>query len=75
MLPEGEDFQGRVAPTPDEDADHCEDGEDEFGHELTLVEWRNLPGNTNGSHQRQSAQLIDHITRWSSGYRQARNTA
>ena len=37
LLPEGEDFEGRVAPTPEEDADHGEDGEDEFGHEITLV--------------------------------------
>jgi hypothetical protein len=42
LLPEGEDFEGRFAPTPEEDADHGQDGEDEFGHELTLVTWRNL---------------------------------
>jgi hypothetical protein len=34
LLPEGEDFEGRVAPTPQKEADHSED---EFGHELTLV--------------------------------------
>jgi hypothetical protein len=37
LLPEGEDFECRVAPTPEEDADHGEDGQDEFGHEPTLV--------------------------------------
>jgi hypothetical protein len=37
LLPEGEDLEGRVTPTPEEDSDHGEDGEDEFGHELTLV--------------------------------------
>jgi hypothetical protein len=26
LLPEGEDFEGRVAPTPEEEADHGEDG-------------------------------------------------
>jgi hypothetical protein len=33
-LPEGEDIEGRVTPPPEEDAEHGEHGEDEFGHEL-----------------------------------------
>ena len=37
LLPEGEDFEGRVAATAEEYTDHGEDGEDKFRHELTLV--------------------------------------
>jgi hypothetical protein len=37
LLPEGEDFKSRVASAAEEDADHGEDGEDEFCHEITLV--------------------------------------
>ena len=42
LLPEGEDFQSRVASAAEEDAEHSEDGEDEFCHEITLVTWRNV---------------------------------
>jgi hypothetical protein len=59
LLPKGEDFEGRVGPAPEEDADHSEDTEDEFGHELTVVAWRNLPGNSNGS-QRNSLTALRH---------------
>ena len=38
LLPEGEDFEGSIASTAEEDAD----GEDEFEHELTVVTWRNV---------------------------------
>ena len=41
LLSEGEDFEGRIGPTAEEDTDHGEDGEDELRHELTLVTWRN----------------------------------
>jgi hypothetical protein len=34
---EGEDFEGGLASTAKEDADHGEDGEEEFGHELTFL--------------------------------------
>jgi hypothetical protein len=66
LLPEGEDLKGRIAPTPEEDTDHGEDGENEFGHEITLVAWRNLIR----QQQRRLAQLIDHVALWSSDYRQ-----
>jgi hypothetical protein len=36
-LSESEDFEGGIAPTAEEDADHLEDGEEEFEHEITLV--------------------------------------
>jgi hypothetical protein len=42
LLSESQDLQRSVAPTAEEDADHGEDGEDEFRHELTLVTWRNV---------------------------------
>ena len=42
LLPEGEDFEGRVAAAAEEDTDHGEDGEDEFRHGLTLVTRRNV---------------------------------
>ena len=41
LLSEGEDFEGGIASTAEEDTDHGEDGEDEVGQELTLVTWRN----------------------------------
>ena len=41
LLSEGEDFEGRIGSTAEEDTDHGEDGEDELRHELTLVTWRN----------------------------------
>jgi hypothetical protein len=34
LLSQGEDFQGGIASTAEEDADHGEDGEDELRHEL-----------------------------------------
>jgi hypothetical protein len=37
LLSECEDFEGGIAPTAEEDADHGEDGEEEFEHEITLV--------------------------------------
>ena len=37
VLPEGDDLEGPVAPTQEGDADHAQDGEDEFGHELTSL--------------------------------------
>lgn len=42
LLPQGEDFEGDVAAILEEDPDGGEDGEDEFGHELTVVTWRNV---------------------------------
>ena len=41
LLSQGEDFQGGIASTAEEAADHGEDGEDELRHELTFVTWRN----------------------------------
>ena len=35
-------FNGRVASTAEENADHREDGEDELGHQLTLLTRRNV---------------------------------
>jgi len=42
LLPEREDFDGGIAPGPEEDTDHGEYGEDEFEHEFPLVTWRNV---------------------------------
>ena len=42
LLSEGEDFEGGIASTAEEDTDHGEDGEDELRHELTLLTWRNV---------------------------------
>jgi len=39
LLSEGEDLQGGVAATTEENAHHGEYGEDEFLHELTLLTW------------------------------------
>ena len=41
LLSEGEDFEGRIGSTAEEDTDHGEDGDDELGYELTLATWRN----------------------------------
>ena len=42
LLSQDENFQGGIAATAEEDTDHGEDGEDEFGgHERTLVTCRN----------------------------------
>jgi hypothetical protein len=41
LLPKGENFQGRIPSTAEEDADHGEDGEHEFRHGFTVVTWRN----------------------------------
>jgi hypothetical protein len=41
LLPKGENFQGRIPSTTEENADHGEDSEDEFRHGFTLVTWRN----------------------------------
>lgn len=37
LLPQGEDFQGDVPPTPEEDADCGQESEDEIEHEATVV--------------------------------------
>ena len=37
LLAKSEDFDGGVASTAEENADHRKDGENEFRHELTLV--------------------------------------
>jgi hypothetical protein len=42
LLPQGEDLKGRVTSTAEEDTDHGKEGEDEFGHEITLVTCRNM---------------------------------
>ena len=41
LLSQGEDFEGEVAATTEEDADGGEYGEEEFQHEPTLLPWRN----------------------------------
>ena len=64
LLPEGEDFEGRVAATAEEDTDHGEDGEDEFRHELTLVTRCNVAR----AGQRLKLQGIDFKTSRSFGY-------
>jgi hypothetical protein len=40
LLSEGEEFEGGVASTAEEDADRGEEGEEELRHELTLLTWR-----------------------------------
>jgi hypothetical protein len=67
LLPEGEDFEGRVAATAEEDTGHGEDGEDEFRHELTLVTRCNVAR----AGQRLKLQGIDFKTSRSFGYTQA----
>ena len=42
LLSEGEDFEGGVAPTAEEDAEGRPDGENEIQHELMVVTWRNV---------------------------------
>ena len=42
LLSEGKNFEGSITSTPEEDADGGQDCEDEFGHELTVVTWRNV---------------------------------
>jgi hypothetical protein len=42
LLSKRQDFKGRVASALAEDADHREQGEDEFGHEFSLVTRRNV---------------------------------
>ena len=37
LLSKRQDFKGRVASTSAEDTEHREHGEDEFGHEFSLV--------------------------------------
>ena len=41
LLSKGKDFEGRVASALAEDTDHGEHGQDEFGHEFSLVTRRN----------------------------------
>ena len=43
MLSKGNNFHGGVRSTAEEHADDRGDGEDEFGHGLTLVPWRGDP--------------------------------
>jgi hypothetical protein len=66
LLSEGEDFEGRVASTAEEDMDHGEDGEDEYRHELTLVTWRDVAS----PRQRQGTQVTDSNTSLDSVYTQ-----
>src|SRR5215510_11700946 len=42
LLPQGEDFERDVGAILEEDPHSAEDGEDEFGHELMVVTWRNV---------------------------------
>jgi hypothetical protein len=49
VLAEGEDFQRRVAPTAEEDADHRQHGEDEFAHRFIPF---NTPWPRQGHHAR-----------------------
>lgn len=44
LLSKGKNLQGGVALAAEEHADNREDGEDEFGHRLTLVTRRNVVG-------------------------------
>ena len=36
LLAEGEDFEGGIASTPEEDSDGSKEGEEDFGHEHTF---------------------------------------
>ena len=40
MLSKGKNFYGNVRSAAEEDADDRGDGEDDFGHGLTVVPWR-----------------------------------
>jgi hypothetical protein len=42
LLTKSQNFNSRVASTAEENADHREDGEDELGHQLTLLTRRNV---------------------------------
>jgi hypothetical protein len=42
LLSKRQDFKGRVASALAEYADHCEQGEEEFRHEFSLVTQRNV---------------------------------
>jgi hypothetical protein len=67
LLSERKNFKGRVASASAEDADHREHGQDEFGHEITLVTRRNADSRTN----RKGAQALDFEAARSSVYAQA----
>lgn len=50
LLSERENFKGGVAATAEKHADCGQDCEDEFGHELTGVTWRNVvPSDRSGT--------------------------
>jgi len=42
LLPEGENFEGVIGSAAEEHTDGSQGREYEFGHELTLVAWRNV---------------------------------
>jgi hypothetical protein len=52
LLSEGEDFKSSVASTSKEDAEYRKHGEDELGHEITLLTWRNVASS------RQSLEIL-----------------
>jgi hypothetical protein len=54
LLSEGKDFKSSVASASKEDAEYCKQGEDELGHEITLLTWRNVAS------PRQSLQILSH---------------
>ena len=54
LLSEGEDFKSSVASTSKEDAEYRKHGEDELGHEITLLTWRNMASS------RQSLEILSH---------------
>ena len=52
LLSEGEDFEGGVASTAEEDTERGEEGEEEFRHGLTVLSWRRLAFTTVGARNR-----------------------
>ena len=55
LLSEGEDFKSSVASTSKEDPEYSKHGEDELGHEITLLTWRNVASS------RQSLEILNRM--------------
>src|SRR5215471_10602980 len=68
LLSKGEDFHGSIGSTAKEDADHCQDGEDEFRHEITVVTCPHAVSVKAPA----STQVADSTTPWSFGYEQGK---
>ncbi len=46
LLSQGEDFEGGITSTTEEDTNRSQESKDEFEHELTVVTWRNVASAT-----------------------------